>query len=62
MKIEEHKEIIDLTIILQPNEIDRFLNVIEFALDYEAEHKNSLLESEKNMANELIEVCKKSLD
>lgn len=61
MEIKENRMILNFTIILKPNEIDPFLNIILFALDYESANPGSLYESEKQMANELVEKCKRCL-
>lgn len=54
MKVRTEKLIIEL----EENEIDDFLNIIEFALDYHVENKR-MTPCEEKLARELAEITHK---
>lgn len=55
MDIKTQIKVENITITLNEDEAFYLKDIIEFALDYEAEHPNSLYTSEKVMCRELID-------
>ena len=55
MDIKPQIKVENVTITLNEDEAFYLKDIIEFALDYDAEHPNSLYTSEKAMCRELID-------